>query len=109
MDTDNPTQKETLQINTGDEISRGRYSNNLLVSHTQEEFIFDWLLNSLTGVHLLSRIIVSPPHLKRIIATLNENLIKYEDQYGTIPTIEAKTQKLTTGTPPDTASAKTQS
>ena len=100
MDTDNPPQKETLQINTGDEMSRGRYSNNLLVSHTQEEFIFDWLLNSVTGVHLLSRIIVSPPHLKRIVTALNDSLEKYESQYGKIPVIQAKDQKFTGPTGP---------
>jgi Protein of unknown function (DUF3467) len=105
MDTDKPPQKETLQISTGDEMSRGRYSNNLLVSHTQEEFIFDWLLNSLTGVHLISRIIVSPGHLKRIIDTLKENLTKYEDKYGAIPPTQPEDQKISTSAPLDTTSA----
>jgi hypothetical protein len=69
---------EALQINTVDEISRGRHSNNMLVSHGPEEFIIDWLLQSPNGVHLVSRIIVTPGHMKRIVSALQENLAKYE-------------------------------
>jgi hypothetical protein len=70
---------ETLQINTIDEVSRGRYSNSMLVSHGPEEFIIDWLLQSPNGVHLVSRIIVTPGHMKRIVSALQENLAKYEE------------------------------
>jgi hypothetical protein len=73
-----------IQINTGDEILRGKYSNNLIATHSADEFILDWLLNSPSGVHLVSRVIVSPPHFKRVINALKENLDKYEKQFGTI-------------------------
>ena len=33
-----------VQINVGDEILRGRYSNNIMMAHSPEEFILDWLL-----------------------------------------------------------------
>ena len=69
---------QTMQINTVDEVSRGHYSNSMLVSHGPEEFIIDWLLQSPNGVHLVSRIIVSPGHMKRIVSALQENLEKYE-------------------------------
>jgi hypothetical protein len=73
-----------IQINTGDEILRGKYSNNLMTSHSADEFILDWLLNSPSGVHLVSRIIVSPSHIKRIIHVLKENLDNYEKQFGSV-------------------------
>jgi hypothetical protein len=73
-----------IQINTGDEILRGKYSNNLIATHSSDEFILDWLLNSPSGVHLVSRIIVSPSHIKRVIHALKENLDKYEKQFGSI-------------------------
>ena len=50
---------QPMQINTSDEISRGRYSNSMLVAHRPEEFIMDWLLQSPNGAHLVSRIIVT--------------------------------------------------
>jgi hypothetical protein len=85
MDDPSKTQKTTeIQINTGDDILRGKYSNNMIASHSADEFILDWLLNSPSGVHLVSRIIVSPSHVKRIIRALKENLDNYEKQFGNI-------------------------
>jgi hypothetical protein len=85
MDDQSKTRKATeIQINTGDEILRGKYSNNMIASHSADEFILDWLLNSPSGVHLVSRIIVSPSHMKRIIHALKDNLDKYEKQFGSI-------------------------
>ena len=88
----NPAQQ--IQINTGDELMRGRYSNSLIVSHSPEEFIMDWLLNSPSGTFLVSRIMVSPGSLKRIINALADNLEKYEKQYGPIRVLEAGEQKF---------------
>ena len=88
----NPSQQ--IQINTGDEMMRGRYSNSLIVSHSPEEFIMDWLLNSPSGTFLVSRIMVSPGSLKRIINALADNLEKYERQYGPIRVIESGEQKF---------------
>ena len=79
-----------MQINTTDEVSRGRYSNSMLVSHGPEEFVIDWLLQSPNGVHLVSRIIVTPGHMKRIVSALQENIEKYEQTFagaGSLPPI----------------------
>ena len=44
-------QPQQIQVNPADELSRGRYSNNILIAHNQEEFILDWMLNSPNGTH----------------------------------------------------------
>jgi len=93
MANDNPPKgTQQIQIITGDEMARGRYSNNMAVSHSPEEFIIEWLLNSPSGTHLVSRIIVSPGHIKRIIDALSENLQKYESKFGSVRVIEKKDQ-----------------
>lgn len=85
MDDPSKTRESAgIQINTGDDILRGNYSNNMIAGHSADEFILDWLLNSPSGVHLVSRIIVTPSHLKRIIHVLRENLDKYEKQFGSV-------------------------
>jgi hypothetical protein len=89
-----PKNMNQLQVSTGDEMSRGRYSNNMMVSHGADEFILDWLLNSPTGVHLVSRIIVSPAHVKRIINALKENLDNYEKQLKSVREINVGGQKI---------------
>jgi hypothetical protein len=81
-----------IQVVTGDEMSRGRYSNNMLISHTPEEFIIDWLLNSPAGTHLVARVVVTPGHLKRIIGALEDNLKRYEANFGDVRLIEPKDQ-----------------
>jgi hypothetical protein len=85
MDDQSKNQKATeIQINTGDEILRVKYSNNMIAAHSADEFILDWLINSPSGVHLVSRIIVTPSHMKRIIDVLKDNLDKYEKQFGSL-------------------------
>lgn len=75
---------QSIKINTADEISRGRYSNLILVSNSPDEFMLDWLLNSPNGAHLVARIITSPANLKRTINTLNISLQQYEKKFGVI-------------------------
>ena len=95
MDDKTKTLQTTeIQINTGDDILRGKYSNNMIASHSADEFILDWLLNSPSGVHLVSRIIVTPSHVKRIIHALKENLDKYEKQFGSVKEIVSIDQKF---------------
>jgi hypothetical protein len=87
-------QPQPIQINTVDEISRGRYSNLMLVAHSPEEFIIDWLLNAPNGPHLVSRIILSPSNVKRAIEALTINLKQYEDKFGTVKVIDPGEQKV---------------
>jgi hypothetical protein len=95
MDDPLKNQKATeIQINTGDDILRGKYSNNMIAAHSADEFILDWLLNCPSGVHLVSRIIVTPSHVKRIINALKENLDKYEKQFGAVKEIVSLDHKF---------------
>ncbi|MCK4534376.1 MAG: DUF3467 domain-containing protein [Syntrophobacterales bacterium] len=87
-------QAKQVQIKTSDEMSRGRYSNNMLVTHSPEEFVIDWLLNSPGGTHLVSRIVVSPGHMKRIAAALEGNLKKYESSFGEIKSVKSSEHKF---------------
>ncbi|MBP6942018.1 MAG: DUF3467 domain-containing protein [Syntrophorhabdaceae bacterium] len=77
-----------VPINTGDDMSRGRYSNAMLVTHGAEEFIIDWFLQSPNGPHLVSRIIVAPGHMKRIASAFQENIERYEESFGKIKVAE---------------------
>jgi len=86
------TTEAQIQIVTGDEMCRGRYSNNMMVTSSPEEFIIDWLLNSPGGMHLVARVIISPGHMKRVIGALTDNLSRYEQQHGAAREIDPKDQ-----------------
>jgi hypothetical protein len=76
--------KPPVPLKVRDEIAGGVYANNMMVSHTREEFVLDFVYLAPTQAVLNARVISSPGHLKRIIKALSENLRRYEDQYGAI-------------------------
>ncbi|MHC4448202.1 MAG: DUF3467 domain-containing protein [Planctomycetota bacterium] len=79
--------KREMQVKMPDNVLPGVYSNQMMVSHTREEFVIDFLnLFPPQGV-VNARVIVSPGHLKRMIRALRENLSRYETRHG--PIIEA--------------------
>lgn len=82
----NQGQQRQMQIKISDEILKGVYANAMQVAHSREEFLLDFLnLSPHMGAGVISsRIIMSPGHLKRVIAALTENLKKYEDKFGKI-------------------------
>jgi hypothetical protein len=95
MDQNNPPAGgQQIQIKASDEDLKGLYSNVMQISHTQEEFILDFLnITPPVGV-LASRVITSPWHLKRIIKALEDNLKIYEGQFGKINISEETPQKM---------------
>jgi len=76
-------EKRDLQIKARDEDLKGSYANLMIVSHTREEFCLDFI-NAFEPPILVSRIITSPAHLKRMIKALEENLKKYEEKFGKV-------------------------
>jgi len=80
-------QKE-IKIRIRDEDLKGNYSNLMQVLHTKEEFILDFFLVSPPQGTLVSRIIMSPGHFKRMIRALEENIAKYEGKFGKIEEAE---------------------
>lgn len=87
-------QSQQIQIRASDADLKGLYSNMMRVSHTQEEFVFDFL-NVIVPVGVLSaRIIMSPGHLKRMIKALEENMRIYEAKFGQVTPAEALEEEI---------------
>jgi len=84
-------EKREVSIKMPDEILGGVYANQMMVSHTREEFVLDYInLFPPTGV-VNARVIVSPGHLKRMIRALADNLARYESRFGQVIEAEAPT------------------
>jgi hypothetical protein len=73
-----------IPIKITDETMRGVYANNMMVTHTKEEFVLDFINIFPPGGIVNARIIISPGHLKRIIRALQDNFAKYEQRFSTI-------------------------
>lgn len=74
-----------IEIKLPDELAGGVYANNMVVTHTREEFVLDFLavFHPKVGV-VASRVVLSPGHLKRVVRALSENLSRYEAQHGVL-------------------------
>ena len=62
----------------------GKFSNLVMIRHTHEEFVLDFLVQSGEGTYLISRIWLTPSHFKRLVQAVQNNLSKYEQKFGTI-------------------------
>jgi hypothetical protein len=86
--------KPPVPVKVPDNVAGGVYANSMMVSHTREEFVLDFLYLSPNMATLNARVITSPGHLKRIIKALTENLRRYEASHGPIPeAVEPKKDK----------------
>jgi len=81
-------ENQKIKIDFPAQLRGGVYANNMVVSHTKEEFILDFMLITPPVGTVTSRVIMSPGHMKRMVAALQENLKKYEDKLGRIEKAE---------------------
>ena len=83
-----PAQGKQIQVSFPEHLKGGAYCNNMIVSHTKEEFIMDFMVIAAPTGAVTARVIVSPGHMKRMIRALQDNLKKYEDAFGKIAEAE---------------------
>lgn len=94
MPENNQPQGQQVQIKASDEVLQGKYSDLAQIGFTQngEEFILDFL--SLSGQQMVSRVILSPKHMKRLSQAIKENLERYERQFGTLEAGQGPDHKI---------------
>lgn len=68
---------------------QGVYANLIKIYHTKEEFVLDFLANYQDSEVLSVRLVVNPHHLKRMIAALQDNMVKHEEEFGGLTAAEA--------------------
>ena len=78
-----------IHIKIPEDILRGVYANQMVVRHSREEFVIDFINVCPPEGIVNARVIVSPGHLKRMVAALGENLARYEQRFGPVTISEA--------------------
>lgn len=76
--------KKEVKVNFPEQLQGGVYANNMIVRHTKEEFVMDFIMVALPAGAVTARVIISPGHMKRVINALQDNIKKYEQAFGTI-------------------------
>lgn len=75
-----------LDIELEDSVAQGHYSNLAIISHSTSEFIIDFatVLPGVEKARVKSRIILTPEHAKRLLLSLQDNIVRYESSNGKI-------------------------
>ena len=79
-------QQQQVQIKADEKELVGQYSNLVMIHHNAEEFTlnFIYIFPSVPQGKMVSSVIISPANAKRLLRALNENITRYEAQFGAI-------------------------
>ncbi|MCR4680338.1 MAG: DUF3467 domain-containing protein [Bacteroidales bacterium] len=79
-----PEQK--IDINLPEEVAQGVYSNLAVITHSNTEFILDFvsMMPGLQKGTVRSRVVMTPQNAKRLLNALADNISKFEEQNGVI-------------------------
>jgi hypothetical protein len=85
MPADNPPQVQ-IQLEIDVPTAQGAYVNMAMLNHNETEFVIDFIYvqPQAPKATVRARVINSPKHMKRFLLALQENVSKYEAQFGRI-------------------------
>ncbi len=94
-------QEGQLNIELSEEIAEGIYSNLAIITHSQSEFVIDFIkvMPGVPKARVKSRIVLTPQHAKRLLHALSDNIQKFEQQNGKIKEMEVNSLPLNFGGP----------
>lgn len=86
-------EEQKLNINLTPEMAEGTYANLAIIAHSSSEFIVDFvrMMPGVKQANVKSRIILTPEHAKKLLFALQDNVAKYEQQFGSIKITGAPT------------------
>jgi len=90
---DNKNQQPN-QIQIKDGFAGAEYSNGMQIGHNKEEFMITFLNIVAPTGRVVGKIMTSPGHLKRMIRAMEENLKKYESQFGKVEEAESPKDEI---------------
>ena len=78
--------QQGLQIELPQDVAQGEYANFAIITHGSSDFVVDFarVLPGVPKAQVCSRIILAPEHAKRLLGALQENVMRYEKEFGPI-------------------------
>lgn len=78
--------QQQLKIELGEKEAEGIYANMVMIVHSATEIILDFarIMPGAPKTKVQARIIMTPAHAKLLHKTLENNLKKFEKQFGEI-------------------------
>jgi len=82
---DPPSPPQPLPPRVNPATSSGAYATGLVVLHTRDEFMLDFIAGFASPPQVVGRVVATPAHLKRMLKALLDNFGRYEKTFGDIP------------------------
>lgn len=78
--------QQQIEIELNEDVAEGQYCNFAIITHSNSEFVVDFIrmMPGVPKARVKSRILLTPEHAKRLTLALNENIQRYEQQFGEI-------------------------
>ena len=75
-----------LNIEISEEVADGIYSNLAIITHSNSEFVLDFVrvMPGVPKAKVRARVLLTPQHAKRLMRALADNISKFEQVHGTI-------------------------
>jgi predicted transcriptional regulator len=79
-----------INIEIDEKTSEGIYSNLAIINHSASEFVMDFIsiMPGSSKNKVKSRIIITPQHAKKLRKALNDNIDRFEQNFGSIKDYE---------------------
>ena len=86
MKDNNETKQGQFQIELPADVAQGDYANFAIITHSSSDFVLDFarVLPGVPKAQVKSRVILAPEHAKRLLMALQENIVRYEREFGPI-------------------------
>ena len=83
---ENEQKQQGLQLELTPDKAQGEYANFAIITHSSSDFIIDFarVLPGVPKSQVKSRVILAPEHAKRLLGALQENIFRYEREFGKI-------------------------
>lgn len=93
---ENNPHPQQVNIEINEKEAEGIYSNLAFISHSPSEFVLDFarLLPGVPKAKVYARIVTTPQHVKSFMGALEENIKKYENQFGAIKTFASEGKEI---------------
>ena len=90
-----------LNIEISEEIADGIYSNLAIITHSNSQFVLDFVrvMPGVLKAKVKCRVLLPPQHAKRLMRALADNVQKYEGVHGPIRESEATEIPMSFGGP----------
>jgi len=96
MDAKQQGPPTSINMELGEKEAEGIYSNFVVISHSLSEFVLDFarILPGSPKSKVFARVVMTPPNVRSLLSALENNVEKYENQFGKIKTLDAPAKDI---------------